>query len=287
MSTDFKFTVNDLMSTTPDSFTREHNKNLTDGKLLQTSKSFKVTGEFNPTVGASLLTAGEVMMGPGLFMNQKTVLSNSISQLDPQATTLPDGTKNPLIEAVNGSTTGTTDAAGTGTTSSSDANNAAKIQVVISAAQSQLGVPYVWGGETEKSNGVIGGFDCSGLIKWCFAKVNVTLAHLAQTQIDTTKVDGTYADLIPGDLIGYSGSTPPSATSIDHIALYVGWGTQIAAPHTGGFVEYEPVDTATLVAIGRPLPVPPPGGNADNSTAAANDPATQAAAAAAAAAAAH
>ena len=94
----------------------------------------------------------------------------------------------------------------------------------VQAAESQIGVPYVWGGETP---GV--GFDCSGLTAWSWGQVGVSLPHYSGAQMaDSTPVP--ISDLQPGDLLFYG---PGGA---DHVAMYVGPGTMIEAPHTGASV---------------------------------------------------
>jgi cell wall-associated NlpC family hydrolase len=94
----------------------------------------------------------------------------------------------------------------------------------VQAAESQLGVPYVWGGETP---GV--GFDCSGLTAWAWGQVGVSLPHYSGGQMaDSTPVP--ISDLQPGDLLFYG----PGGS--DHVAMYVGGGSMIEAPHTGAVV---------------------------------------------------
>ena len=53
--------------------------------------------------------------------------------------------------------------------------------VAVSWALSQIGTPYVWGGETP---GV--GFDCSGLVQAAYAAAGVALPRVAQDQYDRT-----------------------------------------------------------------------------------------------------
>jgi cell wall-associated NlpC family hydrolase len=95
----------------------------------------------------------------------------------------------------------------------------------VQAAESQLGVPYVWGGETP---GV--GFDCSGLTAWAWGQVGVSLPHYSGGQMaDSAPVP--VSDLQPGDLLFYG---PGGA---DHVAMYVGGGSMIEAPYTGAVVR--------------------------------------------------
>jgi peptidoglycan DL-endopeptidase CwlO len=101
----------------------------------------------------------------------------------------------------------------------------------IAAAESQIGVPYVWGGETP---GV--GFDCSGLVQWAWAQVGVSLPRTSGAQFAaTTQVP--LADIAPGDLLFYG---PDGA---DHVAMYIGGGMMVEAPETGQTVHNTPVRT--------------------------------------------
>ena len=98
----------------------------------------------------------------------------------------------------------------------------------VQAAESQIGVPYVWGGESPKGSGSPG-FDCSGLTAWSWGQVGVGLPHFSGAQMaDSTPVP--ISDLQPGDLLFYG----PGGS--DHVAMYVGPGTMIEAPYTGASV---------------------------------------------------
>jgi peptidoglycan DL-endopeptidase CwlO len=71
----------------------------------------------------------------------------------------------------------------------------------VEAAESQLGVPYVWGGESPKGS-ADPGFDCSGLTAWSWAQVGVDLPHYSGAQeADSTPIS--IGELEPGDLIFY------------------------------------------------------------------------------------
>ena len=111
----------------------------------------------------------------------------------------------------------------------------------VAAAESQIGVPYVWGGETP---GV--GFDCSGLTAWSWGQAGVSLPHFSGGQMsDTTPVP--LSDLQPGDLLFYG----PGGG--DHVAMYVSPGTMIEAPETGSFVHLTGLRLDSgFVGAGRP-----------------------------------
>lgn len=96
----------------------------------------------------------------------------------------------------------------------------------VREALTQLGVPYVWGGETPGQ-----GFDCSGLTAWAYGKEGIDLAHFASSQDVGQRV--AEANLAPGDLAVWSG----------HVAMYIGDGKMIEAPHTGDVVHIVPVRT--------------------------------------------
>jgi cell wall-associated NlpC family hydrolase len=112
----------------------------------------------------------------------------------------------------------------------------------VQAAESQLGVPYVWGGETP---GV--GFDCSGLTQWAWGQAGVSIPRTAQDQYDAI-VHVSLSDLEPGDLLFWDDGT----SSIQHVAMYVGNNEVIQAPYTGTVVSYSSVWDSGLVGAGRP-----------------------------------
>ncbi len=99
----------------------------------------------------------------------------------------------------------------------------------VREALTQLGVPYVWGGETPGK-----GFDCSGLVKWAYAQEGVSLVHFAATQA-TEGTPVSISQLQPGDLVFFE-------RPIGHVAMYVGDGLLIEAPQTGDVVHLTRLD---------------------------------------------
>jgi cell wall-associated NlpC family hydrolase len=121
-------------------------------------------------------------------------------------------------------------------------NNVAAI--AIAAAHSRLGVPYVWGATGP------GSFDCSGLTQWSYAHAGVTLPRTAAEQWNAGP-HPSLADLEPGDLLFWALNTSDPAT-IHHVAMYIGHGLMIAAPHTGENVQIQPVYDQGLIGAMRP-----------------------------------
>ena len=89
--------------------------------------------------------------------------------------------------------------------------------VIVTAAYSQLGVPYVWGGETPGK-----GLDCSGLTQYCYAQAGIRISHYTETQLqELTAIPLSQAQ--PGDILYKYG----------HVAIFIGDDKYIHEPRTG------------------------------------------------------
>jgi peptidoglycan DL-endopeptidase CwlO len=120
-------------------------------------------------------------------------------------------------------------------------------EIAVQAAESFIGVPYVWGGASRD------GVDCSGLTMLSWAAAGVQLAHSAAIQ-ETESTPVPLSELEPGDLLFYDFDGP---AGIDHVVMYVGSGpygvnTIIQAAHTGTFVSFDPIWYQGLVGAGMP-----------------------------------
>lgn len=104
------------------------------------------------------------------------------------------------------------------------------LNTVLQAALSRRGDTYVWGGDGPTE------FDCSGLVMWSYAKGGISLPHSSRAQY-TYGTPVAYGQWKVGDLLFFGGS----ASTIHHVAMYVGNGDIIQAPTTGVPVEVVPV----------------------------------------------
>lgn len=93
-------------------------------------------------------------------------------------------------------------------------------------ANSFLGVPYVWGGTTPD------GFDCSGLVQYCYREVfNIELPRTTYYQCEVRE-EVPFEELLPGDLLFFA-----EGGDVHHVAMYLGDGYYVEAPHTGDVVK--------------------------------------------------
>ena len=150
----------------------------------------------------------------------------------------------PVAEAILGAI-----ATGTSTSSCDDRNEAGVplpagfAGAFIAAARTQLGRPYVWGGDTYSGPSGIGsdgrgpGFDCSGLVLYAAYQASngtLRLPHYSGAQI-TFGREIAWDDKQPGDLVFF---TQPAASAPHHVAIYLGGDRILQAPHTGENVRF-------------------------------------------------
>lgn len=101
---------------------------------------------------------------------------------------------------------------------------------VLRTAESYIGTPYVWGGNSPSR-----GFDCSGFTKFVFAKYHITLPRTSREQARAGRaVSPDFGELHAGDLMLFA---EPGA-AISHVAIYAGNGRIIHSSSSGGGVGY-------------------------------------------------
>jgi cell wall-associated NlpC family hydrolase len=147
---------------------------------------------------------------------------------------------------------------GAGLGAGSNANGQAANPKALAALQfalRQLGKPYVFGAEGPNS------FDCSGLTWDSYRSVGITIPRIAAYQehaLTPISVD----ELLPGDLIFFSGTHGTSWTSVSHVGMYYGKsasGTSlmVEAPMTGENVKIAPVWWSHFFSAARVVPAVP------------------------------
>jgi peptidoglycan DL-endopeptidase CwlO len=114
--------------------------------------------------------------------------------------------------------------------------NGGGASAAIAYARAQLGKPYCYAGAGPAC------FDCSGLTMRAWGAAGVSMPHYSGAQYSRfPKVP--LGAMQPGDLVfwGPGGS--------DHVALYIGGGQMIAAPHTGDVVKIQAVYGSPVGAV--------------------------------------
>jgi len=145
-----------------------------------------------------------------------------------------------LVVQVSGSTMTATAPTGSVQPATNGLASAAVIRAMLVAAESRLGLPYVWGAAGPTA------FDCSGLVQWSFRQAGVIMPRVAADQARTGPAVPV-SQLAPGDLLFYH--TDPTAPGyISHVAIYLGGGEMIQAPQPGMDVEVVPVDLGSEYA---------------------------------------
>jgi cell wall-associated NlpC family hydrolase len=103
-----------------------------------------------------------------------------------------------------------------------------QINPVVAVAQKMVGIAYRWGGESPAE-----GFDCSGLVRYAYGRLGVSLPRTAKEQYhELTRI--TARDLTPGDLVFFT----PLKTRNLHVGIYVGDERFLHAPSRGKRIGY-------------------------------------------------
>lgn len=101
----------------------------------------------------------------------------------------------------------------------------AERNAIVKFGEQFQGQWYKWGGSNPQT-----GFDCSGLVKYVYGKFGLNLPRVSNQQAMVGRRVG-IGSLKPGDLVAWDDSSRNKGA--DHIAIYVGNGYVMEAPHTG------------------------------------------------------
>lgn len=137
---------------------------------------------------------------------------------------------------------------------------------IADRALAWLGWPYSWAagdaaGPTygtaidaaSRNDGHVRGFDCSGLTLYALAPW-LTLDHDAATQYrQVGSFHPTLDSLAPGDLVFWS--KDGTIGGIGHVAIYIGDGQVVQAPHSGARIQVTPIEQVEPGDMGATRPL--------------------------------
>ena len=111
-------------------------------------------------------------------------------------------------------------------------------------ALDQVGVPYRYGGSSP------GGFDCSGLVQYAYARAGVKVPRTTGQLWSASRTVDTN-ELRAGDLLFFS-----IEGKMSHVGLYLGEQRFVHAPQSGRTVSVASLESpfyrAALLRVGRP-----------------------------------
>jgi cell wall-associated NlpC family hydrolase len=104
---------------------------------------------------------------------------------------------------------------------------------IVALARAQVGTRYKRGGTTPK------GFDCSGLIKYIMAALNLDVPRTARQQAKAgLAVNKDTSELLPGDVLTFG----KGKKGVSHVGIYIGEGRYIHASTAAGKVIESKID---------------------------------------------
>ncbi|GAA2212062.1 hypothetical protein GCM10009850_075240 [Nonomuraea monospora] len=129
-------------------------------------------------------------------------------------------------------------------------------KTAVSAALTQRGIPYSWGGggPTGPTYGIgrgadIKGFDCSGLTEYAWSKAGVRIGGTTYEQVNKGRKVAR-SEVRPGDLVFYD--TDPTRPGPDHVGLAISKTQMVNAPSTGAVVRVDSIDRRSYLTAVRP-----------------------------------
>ena len=143
-----------------------------------------------------------------------------------------------------GTTAGGSNGASPGSTTGSASRSVAQ---AIKDAESQLGKPYVWGGDNPAV-----GFDCSGLIEWAYGQAGIKLPRTSQEQWAALSNRSVPLGKVRAGDIVFSAGSDGTATSPGHEAMMISDRQIIEAPYTGADIRIRAYNESEWQHAARP-----------------------------------
>ena len=147
--------------------------------------------------------------------NSSSSSSNRNNSSNSSSSSSNSSSSNSSSSSSGSSSSSSSNSSSSSSSSSSPSYSADKGSIIVNAAYSQIGVPYVWGGTTP---GV--GLDCSGLVQYCYRQAGISIPR---TSGDILAKGTIVSNPQPGDICWTSG----------HVEIYIGGGQMIEAQQTG------------------------------------------------------
>lgn len=205
--------------------------------LSQASLLMQITGSNNELAAQFLSVAHSLSTIQQQRQQTEEGVAQLTARLAKQKSSLTKllGSRQDLLNSLTAAQAATVEAASVGaagtTTATYTGPTTTQADKAVAFAYGALGCPYVWGGTGPCSDG----YDCSGLVQAAWAAAGVSIPRTTYDQWASLP-QVPIADIKPGDLLLYNGES--------HVAMYVGDGYIIDAPHTGADVEKIPMDTS-------------------------------------------
>lgn len=147
--------------------------------------------------------------------NSSSSSSNRNNSSNSSSSSSNSSSSNSSSSSSGSSSSSSSNSSSSSSSSSSPSYSADKGSIIVNAAYSQIGVPYVWGGTTPGVE-----LDCSGLVQYCYRQAGISIPR---TSGDILAKGTIVSDPQPGDICWTSG----------HVAIYIGGGQMIEAQQTG------------------------------------------------------
>ena len=147
--------------------------------------------------------------------NSSSSSSNRNNSSNSSSSSSNSSSSNSSSSSSGSSSSSSSNSSSSSSSSSSPSYSADKGSIIVNAAYSQIGVPYVWGGTTP---GV--GLDCSGLVQYCYRQAGISIPRTSGAILAAGTI---VSNPQPGDICWTSG----------HVAIYIGGGQMIEAQQTG------------------------------------------------------
>ena len=211
--------------------TSEPNGYIINEATLYSGPSYNASSYTTLSVGTEICVYGNYHQWYEIGWNGKTgyVLSEYVSIDHKQDYTITiDATPMPIAPVATPSNKPMEPAQSEPTTTSTPAPTPAPSgdTSIVESAEAYLGVPYKWGGTTDK------GFDCSGFVQKAYKDAGYSIGRTTQLQaLEGEEVE----DYEPGDILCFG----RSKWNIFHTGIYIGDGKFIHASSPEGVIVSE------------------------------------------------